>query len=371
MNFSARNFLASFGLSNEEVSICLKKCNEKNGIGFARVIKEDKNLYHLQCDFEIVKKGVLKGNFYHEESELEAPCVGDWVEYKEAFFEDSPCVINEIVTRRNVIKRLEGSLGKHQTIAANVDYAFIVTSLNRDLNYRRIERYLTMLKSSDVYPFILLTKVDLEEDYGEEELGNLKKAFPNIEILRSTQSDFKKFADWKKYLPKGSTSVFIGSSGVGKSTLINFLLGKEALLTGEIRDDDDRGKHTTTYRYLSQSRFGGLIIDTPGMRELSAIDAFESVLAIQDEFSDVVELISRCRFSDCKHQSEPGCKILAALASGELEKGRFQNYLKILNVNRFLEKKNRQELVTLERKGWKRRSVANRRDRKIKEKFNL
>lgn len=213
-----------------------------------------------------------------------------------------------------------------QYISANIDTVFIVVSLNNDFNLSRIERYLALTNEAQVEAVIVLTKKDLCDDY-EHKVRQVQSLDPMlmIEAVNSLDQDSTQvLSPWCK---NSKTVPLMGSSGVGKSTLVNSLLGEASQATGDIREDDSKGRHTTTSRSLHLLESGGLLLDTPGMREQQLADCAEGV---SETFSDVEELAMHCRFSDCHHESEPGCKIRAAIESGELSERRFTNYQKLL-----------------------------------------
>ena len=223
-------------------------------------------------------------------------------------------------------RKAAGSRVAEQYISANIDTVFIVVSLNNDFNLSRIERYLALANEAQVEAVIVLTKKDLCDDYQDkvQQVQSLD-AMLMIEAVNSLDQDSTQvLSPWCK---TGKTVALMGSSGVGKSTLVNSLLGETQQETSGIREDDSKGRHTTTSRSLHLLTSGGLLLDTPGMRELQLADCAEGV---SETFSDVEELAMHCRFSDCSHESEPGCKIRKAIENGELSERRFTNYQKLL-----------------------------------------
>jgi len=228
--------------------------------------------------------------------------------------------------RRTFFSRREpGPIPRDQAVAANFDYVFIMQSLNLDFNPKRLERYLTLAWQSGATPVVLLTKADLVEDYWEY-LTRVERiaAGVNIHVI-STHTGYG-LQRLNAYLQPGKTVVFLGSSGVGKSSLVNALAGEEIMTVNSIREDDSKGRHTTTHRQLIRLKNGVMIIDTPGMRELGMWDVSEG---LGEAFTDVEQFIGKCRFSDCKHKTEPGCAIKAAIASGELDISRWESYQKL------------------------------------------
>ena len=250
------------------------------------------------------------------------PAVGDWV-----LVEDGKRIV-ALLPRRGAIKR--GAAGEHyrqQLIAANVDTVFVVCGLDGDFNPRRIERYLLLVQGSGATPVVVLTKADKSGSDAEAMQATLAgiagQGVPVFAINAKSVEAAQTLAPW---LRAGDTAVLVGSSGAGKSTLTNTLLGIEKMKTGDVREHDARGRHTTTHRALIPLPSGACLIDTPGMRELKPTG--EEILA-DGGFADIEALAERCRFRDCRHQREPGCAVRAAIERGELDEGRFANYLKL------------------------------------------
>lgn len=222
-----------------------------------------------------------------------------------------------------------------QVVAANFDYVFIMCSLNHDFNVSRIQRYLAAAWQSGGVPVIILTKTDLCKDYSEK-LEQVQKVFAAVEIIPVSAKTGDGLKDLSVYLGKGKTLVFLGSSGVGKSSLVNALAGSEVMKVNEIREEDSKGRHTTTHRQLIKLSDGTLIIDTPGMRELSLWDAGEG---LGELFSDVEDLFSECKFSNCRHETEPGCAVKLAIEAGTLSSEHWQDYRKLKGEAKFTEDK--------------------------------
>ena len=296
----------------------------------ARIITTYKDRYEIVCDkgqgFAKIKRGC-----YYDNPESIYPTTGDFVLVEWNDTGDS--MIYETLKRESSFSRTASSSDRtkelhnqhEQLVAANFDYVFIMQSLNNNFNLNRIQRYLSLAWESGGIPVIVLTKSDLVEDPKEyiKEIENIAFGVDVYAVSCITKDGIE---DIKKYFSKGNTICFLGSSGVGKSTLVNTLYGKEVMKTSEIREDDSRGRHTTTSRYLIMLPNGAMIIDTPGMRELGMWDAKEG---ISKTFSDIEKLISMCKYSNCTHINEPGCKVLEAIENGELEEERFQEYLKL------------------------------------------
>ncbi|WP_045498633.1 ribosome small subunit-dependent GTPase A [Vibrio hyugaensis] len=255
------------------------------------------------------------------QASLPSMTVGDWVilNHQQQF--------SRLLERRSLFSRkAAGSKVAEQLIAANVDTVFIVCSVNHDFNLSRIERYLTLVNEADVEPVIVLTKADLCDDVDE-----LKTQVQRLDPLLMVESvnglDESSVSKLMSWCGEGQTVAFIGSSGVGKSTLVNTLLGEQEQETGGIREDDSKGRHTTTSRSIHLLPSGGVLMDTPGMREIQLADCEAGV---NETFSDIEALAEQCRFGDCQHQTEPGCAVQVAIEDGTLEMRRFTNYQKLL-----------------------------------------
>lgn len=286
----------------------------------ARVISEEKGLYRVQLNPETIISTTISGRIsFHADVRSDFPAVGDWV-LVETPLNSQRGVIRSIIERKNVIQRRGvGGIGDAQILAANVDTILIATSVNQDLNIRRLERYLAVARESQANPIIILTKADLCCNGVEAVVAAIRSEFPGVVVEAVSKDRFDEATFLAGYLRAGTTTVVLGSSGVGKSTLVNFLMGSEAIKTQDIRNWDGKGRHTTTSRHLYSSRFGGAIIDTPGMRTLALADHEEGLHA---QFAEVEELTFQCRFHDCSHDTEPGCAIKNALSEGMLSRGR-------------------------------------------------
>ncbi|MGE0614637.1 MAG: ribosome small subunit-dependent GTPase A [Bacteriovoracia bacterium] len=322
----------------------------------ARVICEERGLYRVQFSETDMRWACVSGKMqFNADGRESYPAVGDWV------LVDTPNphdrgVIHGVYPRKTVIQRKQaGTAGGMQILAANVDTIFITTSLNEDLNHRRLERYLVMAWESGCTPVILLTKADLCADTGDVEAAvwDAQRTFPGVDVHALSQANFAQAEFFAAYLEVGKTAVVVGSSGVGKSTLVNYLIDDDRIRTQAIREDDARGRHTTTSRALYVSRFGGLVIDTPGMRELQLADHEEGVSA---QFADIEEWAQSCRFNDCQHDTEPDCAVKSARANGELGEDRWASYLKLAAEVRFEMRKQDKALASEQRKLWKKRS---------------
>lgn len=301
----------------------------------------------------LTEPGVLRcdvaGRLYDESrSPADLPAVGDWVAVA-ARVEEGAGTIQALLPRRTKFSRKTAwQAAEEQVLAANVDIVFIVTSLNEDLNLRRLERYLILARESGAQPVVLLTKSDLAFDPGtaREAVEAVAVDIPVIVLSSLTGEGLDAV---RALLRPGVTAALLGSSGVGKSTLVNTLAGDELLETQELRSDG-QGRHTTVRRELVQLPGGALVIDTPGMRELQLWVADE---ALEETFDDVTSLFAHCRFSDCSHESEPGCAVKAALADGTLAQERWDSYLKLEAELAHLERRLDKRAQAEERKRWR------------------
>jgi len=314
----------------------LKEHEEKyNGLILGRITEEHKGLYKVITN-EGKFIGKVSGKYVFNSKERgDYPAVGDWVALQGSAERDKIFIIEGLLTRKSKLSRkVAGRRSDEQVIAANIDYIFICMALNNDFNLKRLDRYITLAWNSGAIPVILLTKADLCSEL-EEKLDLVKTNAPGIDIIAVSTFTGMELDSVKSYISEGITVGFVGSSGVGKSTLINYLLGYEKQLINGTRDDD-KGRHTTTYRELIALPQGGVVIDTPGMREIHLLDETEGLEA---SFEDIEGLARKCRFSDCQHNNEPGCAVIYALQQGELSRERFESYLKLKKEAEYMERK--------------------------------
>ena len=256
----------------------------------------------------------------------ERVCVGDWV-----LFDKSNRLFRPLQRQSLFERKAPGSQVNTQLIAANIDILIIVCSLNKDFNLNRIERYLAIANDAQVEPIIVLTKADQCSDVDAKRIQvQALDKFMMVHTLNALQENELK--PLKNYCQQGKTIAFLGSSGVGKSTIVNGLLGYQALDTGVIRENDSKGKHTTTFRALKVLSQGGVLMDTPGMRELQLADCEQGV---NETFSEVIGLATQCRFKNCEHASEPGCAVRNAIENDELSQRRFDSYQKLIKEQAF------------------------------------
>ena len=309
----------------------------------ARLAEENRELYRVFCEQgEFLAE--LSGKLRHEiQSRADLPAVGDWVQVQPRG--ENRATIHRVLQRKGKFSRkIAGRKTEEQIVAANVDVVFLVSSLNREFNPRRIERYLTLAWDSGARPVIVLNKVDLRESSDAEALcSEAECAAMGLPVILASATRGDGLRELRTVLrgdrvssESGVTAALLGSSGVGKSSLINALLGNEQLPTQAVRDNDDRGRHTTTSRQLLLVPGGGVLIDTPGMRELQLWGAADG---IGRTFGDIQELAARCKFRDCRHQSEPGCAVRAAVESEALDAGRVESFQKLEREEQFLEAK--------------------------------
>lgn len=308
----------------------------------ARITAVHKERYELIYEYGQIY-GRLKASIYYKDQHEIFPTTGDFVLIQ--YNERGDSQIIKTLERKSKFARNDFSghgVGyvktvKEQVVASNFDYVFIMASLNHDFNLKRIERYLTLAWQSGAIPVVVLTKSDLVDNYMEQ-IRALEKITTGVGVFAVSSKTGYGIDLLSDYLRPGKTIVLLGSSGVGKSSLVNILAGEEIMVVNKIRDDDSRGRHTTTHRQLIMLPSGIMIIDTPGMRELGMWDVN---VGLNEAFTDVESYFGKCRFSDCRHQSEPDCGIKQAIESGELSKERWNSYLQIKHEAQFVDNKAR------------------------------
>jgi ribosome biogenesis GTPase / thiamine phosphate phosphatase len=299
----------------------------------ARIVSVHKDSY-------IVTKGgedifaELSGNLlYSSESASELPTTGDWV-YADFFDDDTHGIIYGVFPRKTLLKRkTAGKLVDYQLIAANIDVAFIIQSLNDNFNLRRLERYLVMVNDSGIEPVILLSKCDLVSKKDIDEITeNILAIAPQTSVMAFSNLSRENIDLVANYLKSGSSYCLLGSSGVGKTTLLNSLIGNDQFATQSVSKIQSKGRHTTTSRQLVRLESGAMIIDTPGMRELGGMSVDDG---LDETFSEILALSQSCKFTNCSHTNEKGCVIQASIKAGELSEQRYQNYLKMKKESEF------------------------------------
>lgn len=299
----------------------------------ARVAVQQKDRYIIYCENgELWAE--ISGKFRHKAlSKADYPTVGDWVVVTVKPDGDG-AVIHSLLPRKSKFSRKAVLAGgpkygdgktEEQVLSANIDTAFIVSGLDGEYNLRRLERYVAVAYDSGTSPVVLLNKSDLCDEV-ERIVSEVENAVIGVTVHAISALINDSLEILKEYFEKGKTVSFLGSSGVGKSTIINSLLGYERQKTNEVRESDRRGRHTTTYRELILLAEGGILIDTPGMRE---IEIWGDEDGLSKAFDDIEALAAQCRFNDCSHANEPGCAVKKALDNGELDPDRYQNYLKL------------------------------------------
>ena len=312
----------------------IKNIDESKTI--ARIIATHKDRYEIVCNngqgFAKIKRGC-----YYDNPNSIYPTTGDFVIIEWNSTGDS--MICETLKRESSFSRTASSSDRNhelhnqheQLVAANFDYVFIMQSLNNNFNLHRLERYLSLSWESGAIPVIILTKSELVENI-QEYIEQVESIAFGVDVYAVSCITGYGLDSIKKYFSKGNTIVFLGSSGVGKSTLVNTLYGDNVMKTSDSREEDSRGRHTTTSRNLIMLPNGAMIIDTPGMRELGIWNAENG---INKTFQDIEQYIGMCKFSDCTHTNEPGCKILEAIVNGEIDQERFEQYLKLQKESRY------------------------------------
>jgi ribosome biogenesis GTPase len=303
--------------------------------GLTRIVAVDKEKYRIRNELTEIPAEIAGRIMFTAGSNLDFPAVGDWVRVQYVD-KGTFAIIHEILPRRSELKRkMAGKKIDYQLIAANIDIAFITQSLDVDFNLPRLERYLTMVNESNIQPVILLSKSDLlPPEQVEQKILEIREMNTHCEIIAFSNKTGQGLDEVKKTIKAGTTYCLLGSSGVGKTTLLNKLIGEEIFTTGDVRKKDGKGRHITARRQLIVLQQGGMIIDTPGMRELGNIGVDTG---LQETFRDIVALSGECRFKDCTHTNEPGCSVLEAVEKGQLSAKRHQNYLKLRKESEYYE----------------------------------
>jgi ribosome biogenesis GTPase / thiamine phosphate phosphatase len=314
-----------------------------------RISVEHKGLYDV-----LTEHGELLGEItgkirFNATGRHDYPAVGDWVAVS-AVPQEGKAYIHGILPRKSKFSRKAAGLTtEEQIVATNVDTVFLVNALNQDFNLRRLERYLLMAWESGATPVIVLSKADLCDDVQKymDEVETIAFGVPTFVVSAESGIGLDALSS---FIKEGETVALLGSSGVGKSTLANKLFGQEVLKTNDIREEDGKGKHTTTHRELLVLENGGILIDTPGMRELQL---WEGDNSLSQSFQDIEAFAEQCRFRDCTHNNEPGCGVQTAIETGELDKERYNSFLKLQRELAYFARKEDQKLALAERARWK------------------
>lgn len=314
-----------------------------------RVALEHKHLYRVWTEDGEILADISGKMRFGAAGREDYPAVGDWVVLN-VRKEEEKGTIHAVLPRKSKFSRkVAGKVVDEQIIATNVNTVFLVAALNQDFNLRRLERYLVLAWESGAVPVILLSKADLCADLAQKQKDVESIAF-GVPVITISAHTGKGMEQLDPFLTEGHTLALLGSSGVGKSTIVNYLMGTEVLKTQEIREDDARGRHTTTHREMFLLPCGAILIDTPGMREIQLWDADEGM---SGTFDDIEELAIRCQFQDCGHDTEPGCAIKEALNEGTLAPERYASYRKLQRELAYLAKKGDRLAMQANKEKWK------------------
>ncbi|MFD1737062.1 ribosome small subunit-dependent GTPase A [Bacillus salitolerans] len=339
--------LAKFGW-NTDLQEALEVVENKELVP-GRVTLEHKRMYRVLTEQgELLAEVSGKLRFQAEDRE-DYPAVGDWVILSPRYQEGKATIHGVLPRFSKFSRKVAGDTTEEQIVATNVNSVFLVNALNQDFNIRRLERYLLLTWESGANPVVVLTKSDLCEDISSK-IAAVESVALGVPIHITSAKDLTGLEDLQGYLQEGQTVALLGSSGAGKSTLTNYLLGEEKLLVQDIREEDGKGRHTTTHRELVLLPSGGMIIDTPGMRELQLWEAEGSM---SHSFSDIEQIAEKCFYRDCKHENEPNCAVREAIENGQLDEKRFQSFVKLQRELAYLDRKNDKKAQLAEKAKWK------------------
>jgi len=324
--------LEDFGYNNEIQKLSVEYKLSDFEIG--RVLAEHKERYIVKTENGEYEAEITGNLRFSAKSRIDFPAVGDWVAITTYDAEFS--VIHKVLPRLSMITRQAvGQFGEIQIIATNIDYAFLIQAVDRDFNINRLERYLTLCYSSRVKPIIVLTKTDLiNEQQLAEITGSIKQRIQGIEVFAISNETQDGYAALNTTFEKGKTYCMLGSSGVGKSSLLNNLTGKTLMRTDTISQSTNKGRHITSHRELIVLERGGILIDNPGMREVGISD---TTSGLETTFDRIIQLSLNCKFKDCTHTTEIGCSVIEAVENGEVDKKSYENYLKMEREKAYFE----------------------------------
>jgi len=300
--------------------------NGLDSFDVGRILAEHRERYVVQTAEKEYEAEILGNLRFTAQSRSDFPAVGDWVAISE--YDKDRVLIHSVFSRKSIIERQSvGSKGEKQIIATNIDKAFIVQSVDRDFSINRIERYLSICNSSKVLPVIILNKIDLVNDTElNQMIESIQKRIESIQVFSISNKSQQGIEELKQTIEKGKTYCLLGSSGVGKSTLLNTISGRQLMKTNEISEHSNRGRHVTTHRELQVLENGGIMIDNPGMRMVGIADSTEG---LEMTFQKIVDRSGDCKFKDCSHTTEMGCAILEDVENGEIDKASYENFLKM------------------------------------------
>lgn len=316
--------LLDLGLNNELTTYL--RDNQLSNFSIGRVTQEHRERF-VVSDGENEYEAEITGNLrFSANSRADFPAVGDWVTM--TIYDSDQAIIHKILPRKSVLERQAvGKFGEIQIISTNIDVAFIIQAINNNFSINRLERYLTICYSANIEPVLVISKIDLStEKEIQDAINDLEKRDKKVKYILLSNMTLKGLDQILGFIQKGKTYCVVGSSGVGKSTLINNLLKKNILKTGQISHSTNKGRHITDHRELFVLENGGIIIDTPGMKELGMTD---NTVGIKTTFQEIFEISFKCKFPDCKHINETGCAVIEALNNGTIDKDSYDNYQKI------------------------------------------